>query len=364
MRIVQACPYDWNAPGGVQTHVRQLASELRGRGHEVLVVAPGRGPAEDGVRLVGRPVRVPYQGTVAPISPWPATAVRTRRAVSWFRPDVVHAHEPLSPSVGMFAAWRSGVPVVGTFHAFSERSRMFDVAAPTVRPLWRRLAARVAVSEAAADFVRSRLHGRVVVVPNGLDVDAFASAEPAQGLPEGRRVLWVGRLDPQKGFAIALRAFELVAAELPDALLVVAGDGRDRAEVEALPPGVRDRAVMLGAVAHEVLPRYHAACEVYMSPAIGQESFGYVLVEAMAAGVPVVASDIPGYREVDRDGENGLLVPPRDPVALAGALLRVLGDPGLAARLGAAGRESAAAFSWDRVAGRIESIYTTVTSAH
>jgi phosphatidyl-myo-inositol alpha-mannosyltransferase len=359
VRILQACPYAWDAPGGVQVHVRQLAAELRRRGHEVLIVAPGSSPGGDGVRIVGRPVRVPYQGTVAPISPWPATTRRTRRAVAAFRPDVVHVHEPLTPSVGMFAAWRAPAPVVATFHAFAESSRLFDLGAPLVGPVWRGLAARVAVSEAAASFVRSRLEGEVVVVPNGLDVEAFAAPARARppGLPEGRRILWVGRLDRQKGFGIALRAFERVAREVADVRLVVIGDGGDRELAGRLPAEVRSRVAMLGAVPHEDLPAYHAACEVFVGAATGQESFGYVLVEAMAAGLPVVATDIPGYREVVRDGVEGLLVPPGDPEALAAAILRVLGDGELASRLSGAGRGRARAYSWDVVATRIEEVY-------
>jgi phosphatidyl-myo-inositol alpha-mannosyltransferase len=363
VRIVQACPYAWDAPGGVQVHVRQLAAELRRRGHDVVVVAPGGGPARD-ARIVGRPVWVPYQGTVAPISPWPSTAVRTFRAVAACKPDLVHVHEPLTPSVGMFAALaarRAAAPVVGTFHAFAESSRLFDVAAPLLRPVWNRLAVRVAVSEAAAGFVRSRLAGEVVVVPNGLDVDAFASAEPAPGLPPGRRLLWVGRLDRQKGFGVALRAFEAVLASVPDAVLVVAGDGADRGLVDRLPDAARSRVVMLGAVPHEQLPPYHAAAELFLSPATGQESFGYVLVEAMAAGLPVVASDIPGYREVVRDGVEGLLVPPSDPAALAAAVEHVLDDGGLGARLGEAGRARAAEFSWERLVSRLEALYLQAT---
>jgi phosphatidyl-myo-inositol alpha-mannosyltransferase len=365
VRIVQACPYAWDAPGGVQVHVRQLARELRRRGHEVLVLAPGRDAAEVGVRLVGRPVRVPYQGTVAPISPWPSTAARTRSAVRSFRPDVVHAHEPLSPSVGMFAARAArevGAPVVATFHAYAEASRLFDLAAPAVRPLWRRLAVRIAVSEAAAAFVRSRLGGEVVVVPNGLDVAAFASATPAADLPAGRRILWVGRLDRQKGFGVALRALASILEREPNALLVVAGDGEDRRLVGQAAPDVRRRVAMLGAVPHDRLPSLHAAAEVFASPATGQESFGYVLVEAMAAGLPVVATDIPGYREVVRDGEEGLLVPPADPAALAAAVSRVLSDADLAGRLGEAGRRRAARYDWGVVAGRIEDLYARARS--
>jgi phosphatidylinositol alpha-mannosyltransferase len=356
LRVVLACPYAWDVPGGVQVHVRGLAAELRRRGHRILVLAPAGGP-RPGVTVVGRPVRFRYQGTVAPICFWPWSIPRIRAALRGFGPDVVHAHEPLTPSTAMFATLQSPVPVVATFHAFAERSALYTAARPVLRPVWRRLAVRVAVSEAAAAFVRSRFEGALRVVPNGCDVDGFAAGRPAQGLPAGRRLLWVGRLDPQKGFRVALAAFRALAKELDDLSLIVAGDGPDRGAVHTLPPDVRRRVVLLGAVPNEQLPSCLAAADVFFSPATGQESFGMTLVEAMAAGVPVVASDIDGYREVVRDGGEGLLVRPNDPAALAGAVRRVLGDPALASALVEEGRRRAQGYRWEVVAADIEAAY-------
>ncbi|MDP9342207.1 MAG: glycosyltransferase family 4 protein [Actinomycetota bacterium] len=361
VRVLQACPYDWNAPGGVQVHVHALAERLHDRGHEVIVVTPAAGPVSEGyVRVAGRPLRVPYQGTVAPVCLSVSSIRRIGAALRSFRPDLVHAHEPIAPSSAMIATLRARVPTVATFHSHAERSRLFDAAAPLLRVVTRRLAVRIAVSEASAGFIGARLGGEFRIVPNGVDVEAFARGTPAPDLPPGRRMLWVGRLDPQKGFGIALRAFARLAGELPDLHLVVAGDGRDRGAVDALPPEVRSRVTMLGAVPHAALPAYHAAADVYVAPALGQESFGMVLVEAMAAGVPVVASDIAGYREVVHNGEDGLLVPPGDPAALAGAVRRVLEGPGLSTHLREAGRTRAQAYSWDRVTEQIESIYAEV----
>ncbi|MBI4259209.1 MAG: glycosyltransferase family 4 protein, partial [Actinobacteria bacterium] len=296
MRVALACPYDWDAQGGVQVHVRQLAAHLRARGHQVLTLAPGGRlgvrAGEPDVRIVARPLRVPYQGTVAPIAPSPLSLARVRTALRAFRPDVVHVHEPLVPSTSMAAALVARSPVVATFHAHAERSGLFDRAAPLLRPVWRRLDLRLAVSEAAASFVGDRMGDRPRVVPNGVDVRPFATATPAPGVPEGRPILWVGRLDRQKGFPVAVGAFADVAAGVPDAVLLVAGDGADRGAVDRLPADVRARVVMLGSVPHDRLPGYHAAAELFVAPALGQESFGIVLVEAMAAGLPVIASDI------------------------------------------------------------------------
>ena len=363
MRILLACPYNWDAPGGVQVHVRQLAERLRSRGHEVLVLTPAeRRPAEPWVRAVGRPVRVPYGGKIAPICCSWRSWRTVRGVVRGFAPDVVHAHEPMSPSTSMFAVLSAGGPVVATFHSFLERSRLLQVASPALRSVWRRLDARIAVSEAAAAFVGQAFPGEEEVVPNGVEVERFAEpGEEVTGLPPGRRVLWVGRLDPQKAFPVMIETFARLAPEFPDLSLVVAGDGRDRNAVRTLGPDVCERVVMLGAVAHDRLPAYHAAADVFVSPATGQESFGIVLVEAMAAGVAVVATDIPGYREVVRDGVDGLLVPPRDPEALARSIRQVLLEPGLAERLAAAGQARAREFSWDRVVPRIEAVYARVT---
>jgi phosphatidylinositol alpha-mannosyltransferase len=353
-------------PGGVQVHVRTLASALEDRGHDVLVVAPSRtsSTAPPPVRIVGRAVGIPWGGTVAPLCFSRRSFRKIRRLTEVFEPDVVHVHEPLTPSTSMLATFAATAPVVATFHAFAERSRLMELAAPVLRTVHRRIAASVAVSEAAAGFLARAVPGDVEIVPNGIAVERFARPRsPARGMPEGRIVLWTHRLDPQKGFPIAIRAFDRLATELDDVHLVVAGDGRDRDALGLLPPALRGRVVMLGAVPNDDLPAYHACADVFVAPATDMESFGIVLVEAMAAGVPVVASDIPGYREVVRDGVDGLLVPARDPNALAAALRRVLVEPELAASLARAGRERAREYSWDAIAPRLEAIYERVAGS-
>jgi phosphatidylinositol alpha-mannosyltransferase len=358
MRIALACPYAWDAPGGVQVHVRELAERLEGKGHDVVVLAPAWDrPADPYVRVVGRPTRVRYQGTVAPICPTPRSWRWIGAVLRAFRPEILHAHEPFTPSTALYATLASKVPVVGTFHAYADRSRLLGSAAPLLRPAWKKLRVRVAVSRAAAAFVSNRFDGDVRVIPNGCDVEAFARATPATGLPEGRRILWVGRLDPQKGFRIALDAFATLAATEPDLSLVVIGDGQDRAMLDTLPGALRERVVSLGAVPHDQLAPFYAAADAFVAPATGQESFGIVLVEAMAAGVPVVASDIPGYREVVRDGEQGILVPAGDIPALTHGLRRVLADRALAQRLGGAGRVHARRYRWETVVREIEGVY-------
>jgi phosphatidyl-myo-inositol alpha-mannosyltransferase len=359
MRIAQVCPYAWDAPGGVQAHVGDLTEHLRRVGHEVRILAPIlRREGIRGITVAGRAVRFRYQGTVAPIAPLAWS--RVRAILRGWRPEVVHAHEPLTPSASMAATMTSPAPVVATFHAHVERSALFDAAAPALRPVWRRLRARIAVSEAARRFVSERLGDDVRVIPNGVDVERYATAVPADDLPPGRRILWVGRLDPQKGFPVAVRAFGKVAEALPDVSLVVAGEGRDRPALAELPLPVRERVILLGTVDRDRLPRYHAAADVFVSAALGQESFGIVLVEAMAAGLPVVTTAIPGYVEVVDDGVEGLLVPPGDVDALAGALRRLLEDPEAAKALGEAGRARARRYGWGVVGPEIEDVYREV----
>jgi phosphatidylinositol alpha-mannosyltransferase len=364
MRILLVCPYAWDAPGGVQVHIRQLAVRLREHGQEVLVLAPsGSRPADPFLRVAGRPIRVPYNESVAPIAPFPRAFAATRKTLRSFRPDIVHVHEPFVPGPSMFAALSSKVPVVATFHAYADRSRLLAAATPVLRRIWRRLGVRIAVSDAAASFVSGPMgEGEVRIVPNGADVEMFAGAEPAP-LPEGRRILFVNRLDPRKGFRVMVDAFRLLAAERSDVVLVVAGDGAERPALSELPGEARSRVVMLGNVEHDRLPPYHAASEIFCAPSTGRESFGIVLVEAMAAGLPVIASDIPGYREVVRDGLDGLLVPPRDPGAVARAISELLDDPDTAKRFGEAGRSRAQRYSWDKVAAEIEEIYREAAAA-
>jgi phosphatidyl-myo-inositol alpha-mannosyltransferase len=363
VRILLACPYSWDAPGGVQVHVAQLGAQLSKRGHQVLVLAPGeRAPREPWVHLVGKASNVRYQGTVAPICFRPGSFARVRREMRSFRPDLVHAHEPLTPSTGMFAVLAAKkAPVVATFHAYAERSRLYSVAAPLLRRVWRRLRIRIAVSQAAAGFVEERFGPGIRIVPNGCDVDLFAHADPAEGLPAGRRFLWVGRLDPQKGFPVAVEAFGLLAEDLPDLWFVVVGEGQELAALSRLSRPARQRVKLVGRVAHERLPGYYKGADVYASPALGQESFGLVLVEAMASGVPVVASDIPGYREVVRDGVDGTLVAPGDPRALAAAVRPMLTDPAVARTFSEAGRARAETFRWERVVDQLERAYREVT---
>ena len=318
---------------------------------------PPRRRRSPGCGRSGAPIRVPYRGTVAPIAPLrvPTDPRRTRRVPSRRgpRPRAADAER-----VDVRGARRDGAGR-GDGARVPRPVGAMELAAPVLRRVWNRVTVGVAVSEAAASFLR-----RAVAFGGARDraerrgrARPSRTPEPRADLPAGRRILWVNRLDAQKGFPSASPRSPRCSPRSPTPTLIVVGEGQ-RPRVAPAPHGAaRERVDMLGAVANADVPAIHAACDVFVASAVGQESFGIVLVEAMAAGLPVVASDIPGYREVVHDGVDGLLVPPRDPEALAAGLARVLREPELATRLGEAGRERARAFDWPIVVDRLEELY-------
>jgi phosphatidylinositol alpha-mannosyltransferase len=254
-------------------------------------------------------------------------------------------------------------PLVGTFHAWSESQRLYRLAARVGRRIAARLDERVAVSTAAQQFAASALGlplGSFRVIPNGVDVAAFAAAEPLPLLADPGRplLLFVGRLEPRKGLDVAVRAFLRVCSARPGVRLCVVGTGPQAGRCrEMVPPSLRPDVLFVGRVAAADLPRYHASADVFVAPATGGESFGIVLLEAMAAGLPVVASDLPGYRGVLADGRQGRLVPAGDAVALADAVATLVANPLLRRAMGGEGRRTAAAYDWGIVGRRIEHLY-------
>lgn len=363
MRVVIVSPYDLDVPGGVQSHVLHLAAELRRGGDHVRVVAPGtRSRGEERI-AVGAAVNVPFNDSVAPISLRPRTAARTRQAIREFEPEVVHVHEPGVPWVSLAASLQGTAPTVGTFHAWSERDRAYRLARPLLRRVAAALDARVAVSEAACRYHAAALGLRehdFTVIPNAVDVARFAEAEPIRG-QQAPTLLFVGRLERRKGLEQLVRAVILLKAHRPDLRLLVVGEGPERERCQELVPArLRSDVVFLGRVDQADLPRFYTSADVFVSPALGGESFGIVLIEAMAAGTPVVASDIPGYRSVLRDGVHGLLVRPDDPRALADAIDTLLDHPARREAMGRDARRYVQAFDWRAVTGRLREVYASV----
>ena len=304
---------------------------------------------------------LPYNGSVARIAFGPRTLLRVRRAVARGGYDLLHVHEPLSPSVGLLAVTQAGsVPVVGTFHANLGRSLALEAAGPLLGRVYDRLRGRIAVSASARDTWQGRFGGTMAVVPNGVAPEFFACPKPLDGWGDGPTVLFVGRLEPRKGLAYLVRAFLRLKPAFPRLRLLVVGRDDRHTQDKAMamvPPRLRTDLVFVGAVPQADLPSYYASADVFCAPSLGGESFGIVLAEAMAVGLPVVCSDIGGYRDVVRDGADGLLVPPRDPEALAEALAGLLDNPARLAAMGEAAAAAARRYAWEVVAAQVEEVY-------
>ncbi|MDX6220710.1 MAG: phosphatidyl-myo-inositol alpha-mannosyltransferase [Frankiales bacterium] len=356
MRVGLVCPYSWDVPGGVQAHVHDLAEALIALGHSVSVLAPVDEP--DSADLpsyvvpAGRTVPVPYNGSVARLCFGPLSLARTRR---WLRKghfDVLHLHEPTVPSLSMLACFAAKGAMVATFHTATARSRALQVFGTTLQPGLEKITGRIAVSPAARRVVVEHLGHDAVLIPNGVDVARFAVDRPPHDRPT---VVFLGRVDePRKGLQVLLDALPALRAQVPDVELVVAGPG----EVEA-PPGVR----VLGLVDEKDKPSVYAGGDVYCAPNTHGESFGIVLIEAMAAGTPVVASDLEAFRRVLDDGEAGVLFPVGDAEALAGTLAALLNDPERRRLLAARGSRVVQAYDWRHVAREIVEVYETVRAA-
>jgi len=353
--------------GGVTEHVAHTARELRARGHEVTIVTgrpPGHreAPNKDVVRL-GTSVLVPFQGALVDLTLGPnlrreLTALWGQRAF-----DLVHVHQPLTPTLPLLTGETSHAPVVGTFHAAGAKSRLFRLFRKPLARHFEKLAGRVAVSPTALSFAHRHFPGDYRVIPNGVDTARFHPDVPARPeLADGRlNVLFVGRLDPRKGVPVLLDALPRLRQRVPEARLVIVGDSFLRPWFARAASGREGEHVrFVGAVPPAELPGYYAAAHVVVSPALRNESFGIVLLEAMASGKPIVASDIPGYRAVIDDGADGLLVPPGDADALAACLADLLRDPARRLRLAAQGRTKAEAFGWDRVTARLDQYYQEI----
>ncbi len=360
LRIGLCAPYDLARDGGVNSHIRAQAAALARLGHRVTIFGAASAPLSNGERRMSGCISPVIGGTETGMGIDPRAWARVGALFASERFDVVHVHEPLMPIVAWCAVLRARVPVVGTFHTHRERGHRFYARyGPLLQPLMRRLDVRLAVSPSARRTMARYFPGDYDLVPNGIDAGRFRgpAPRPADMDPARPHVLYVGRLEPRKGVVHLIEAMARVQREQA-ARLIIVGDGPER---EACAARARERGVdarFVGRVADEHLPAYYQAADVVCSPATGDESFGIVLLEAMAAGRAVVATDIEGYRElVGDDPERASLVPPRDPGALAHALAALLGDREARARLAAGGPDFAARFDWMALARDLEARY-------
>jgi phosphatidylinositol alpha-mannosyltransferase len=365
MRVGLVCPFDWDVPGGVSIHVRDLADQLLTLGHDVAVLAPGEdaAAAPEYVTLAGRPIPVPHNGSVARVLFGPVSASRTRRWIREGEFDVLHVHSPISPSLSMLACWAAIGPVVATFHtSLDGHSRVMSAGFGLLRATLETVRGRIAVSEMARRTVVQHLGGDAVLIPNGVRVDAFSGAEPLPGWPgDAGALVFLGRIDePRKGLGVLLEAFPAIAAARPGVRLLVVGPGDPDDAVDVLPAHLHDQVTFLGRVSDEDKARALASGDIYVAPHIGGESFGIVLLEAMAAGTPVLASDLTAFSQVLDGGRTGALVPVGDSGQLGAVALELLASPERRATLAAAGRDRAAEYDWSVVTEQVLAVYDTV----
>ena len=363
MRIGMVCPYSFDVHGGVQAHVLQLGEVLRARGHDVSVLAPSSPHVQlpDWVVSGGKAVPIRYNGSVARLRFGPATHRMVKKWIAQGDFDVLHLHEPNAPSLSVLALMIAEGPIVATFHTSTTKSLALGVFQGILRPWNEKIVGRIAVSDLARRWQMEALGSDAVEIPNGVDVESFASAPLLPGYPRpGKTVLFLGRFDePRKGMAALLDALPALVERFDDVEILIVGRG-DADELREKAGDLGGHLRFLGQVDDDEKASALRSADVYCAPNTGGESFGIVLVEAMAAGTPVVASNLDAFRRVLADGKAGRLVPVDDPAALAEALIDVLVDAKLRVRYVKAATAAVHRYDWSVVADDIMRVYETV----
>jgi phosphatidylinositol alpha-mannosyltransferase len=372
VKIALISPYDFAYPGGVPVHISYLERYFTRMGHGVKVIAPASKVISSfGDRFIpiGKPRPIPSSGSIArvTISPWLSSKIKAVLEQENF--DIIHLHEPLMPMLCTTVLRLSQTANIGTFHACHGRPG-YNFAKPfgkwILKRWFRKLDGKIAVSNPAMEFAREHFPGYYNIIPNGVDIDHFSpNVSPIDEFCDGKlNILFVSRLEKRKGLNYLLEAFMQVKQEIPNSRLIVVGPGtrlRRKYEKQVLRNGLTD-VVFTGLVPYDELPRYYKTADVFCAPATGRESFGIILLEAMAAGKPIVASNIEGYACVVSHGVEGLLVPPGDKEMLTRALISLLTDPSLRQEMGARGRAKATEYSWEHIARSVLSYYIRVLS--
>jgi phosphatidyl-myo-inositol alpha-mannosyltransferase len=365
MKIALVSPYDLSVPGGVNSHILPLAHQFRQAGHETRIIGPASDPASlpdpDGMIVIGRPFPVPASGSIARIALSLRLAGQVKKVLRNEQFDVVHVHEPLMPLLPIQFLRFSDAVNVGTFHAAREgKHRLYSYTRRLLRRWYRKLDGKIAVSPPAAALVSRYFPGYYNIIPNGVDIEQFSRpCDPIEQFVDGKRnILFLGRFEKRKGLSYLLRAFRAVKREMPNTRLIIGGDGRSRPRYERYvrEAGLED-VIFTGYIQPQDLARYQRTADIYCSPATGNESAGIVLLEAMAAGRAIVASNIEGYASVVTHGVEGLLVMPKNPEALSHAIVHLLADDAMRQHMGEMGQLRAESFSWQRVSQRVLSYY-------
>lgn len=364
MRIGIVCPYSWDIPGGVSAHVADLAEALIRMGHHVSVLAPAEFDEllPNYVVSTGKPRAVKYNGSVARLSFGPIAARKVSKWIEEGEFDVLHVHEPLAPSLSVLACWAAKGPIVATWHSSMDKSRMMLTLSKLAQTAMEKVSARIAVSEAARTTLIKHVGGDAVVIPNGVDISTFANAKPMFGWPgASQSIVFLGRGDePRKGLAVLVDAYPEIRRQHPNVRLLIAGPGEPADTLKKLSRKDRASVTVLGMVAPQDKASVLASGTVYVAPNTGGESFGIVLLEAMASGTPVVASDLEAFERVLDHGKAGITFENENSVDLAKVVSSLLSDPLRCVELTAQGKLRAAEFDWSVVAERIVDVYESI----
>ena len=365
MKIGLVSPYVYPLPGGVTQHVRYLYENLRTRGHDVRIISSSHGlqrASEGDIIRIGKGFSLPVNGSVGTITLSPRFVSQVRAMLEREQFDLLHYHEPFVPFLSPIILRLSTSVNIATFHAYGGFSPSYEFGSKVMKGEAARLHGRIAVSGAAKHFIDRYFPGEYKVIPNGVDVARFQRAVPLARWQDGtRNLLFVGRFEPRKGLLELLKAYRILRKTGCECRLLVVGTGPLGREAQRYVATRRLKGVeFLGRVSDEEKAQLFRTADVYISPATGGESFGIVLLEAMAAGTAIVASDIHGYKGVVRRDREGLLVPPREPKRIAGAIARLLRDDELRTSIGEAGRVRAQEFSWERVTAKVDAYYGVV----
>jgi phosphatidylinositol alpha-mannosyltransferase len=362
VKIGLVTPYIYPLPGGVNAQVQFLYENLVARGHDVRIISSTHGPQKstdgDIIRL-GYGWSVPTNGSVGTLTVSHRYGELVQEMLDREQFDVLHFHEPFVPFLSLQLLRHSNSVNIATFHAYSGWSPSYEFGKRMLKRFANRLHGRIAVSAAARHFIERYFPGDYKVIPNGVDLKAFRGVPPFARWHDGTpNILYVGRFESRKGLQYLLKAFRTVRRDGIDCRLLVAGTGPQEREVRRYIATRKLGGVeLLGRISEADKMRAFATADIFCSPATGSESFGIVLLEAMASGTAIVCSDIHGYKGVVRRGEQALLVPPKDPGALAEALGTLLRNPELRERMGQSGRERAVQFSWENITAKVDDYY-------
>jgi phosphatidylinositol alpha-mannosyltransferase len=368
MKIALVSPYDFAYPGGVCNHISCLAQHFTRMGHEVKIISPASKAVSslgDSLIAIGSPRPVPVSGSIARITISPWLSSRIKAVLDREKFDICHLHEPLMPMLCTTVLRLSPVPKIGTFHASGGRYWYSALPSKLILKSWfQKLDGKIAVSQPALDYASTHFPGEYTIIPNGVESEHFSSNTTPidEFMDEKLNILFVGRLEKRKGVEYLLEAYKRVKREIPESRLIVAGPGtrlRHKYEKRIKRSGLED-VIFTGYVSYDDLPRYYKTADIVCSPATGKESFGIVLLEAMAAGKPIIASDIEGYASVLTHGAEGILVPPKNPEKLAEALLSLMDDKPLRQQMGARGQLTAVEYDWNRISQNILNYYWKV----